>query len=151
MSKKLIADKEFVGMLFKFLINESKAQSILFKLANENDQFDLLIMLLGILLNLFVNCFKDKVLLNLIKYKNKEANITALEIVLKVTIKLLYLFIYFFIWLKLYQAKENLVRIAENDQENEFNQLNEHIESQNIENINVAIMNCKILNKSEFK
>ncbi|RNA22695.1 wings apart -like protein [Brachionus plicatilis] len=123
-SKKLIADKEFVGMLFKFLINESKAQSILFKLANENDQFDLLIMLLGILLNLFVNCFKDKVLLNLIKYKNKEVNITALEIVLK-----------------LYQAKENLVRIAENDQENEFNQLNEHIESQNIENINVAIMN----------
>lgn len=38
--------------------------------------------------------------------------------------------------------KENLVKIAENDQEDEFNQLNEHIESQNIENINVAIMNC---------
>lgn len=41
-------------------------------------------MLLGVLLNLFVNCFNDKILLNLIKYKNKEVSMSALEIVLKV-------------------------------------------------------------------
>lgn len=41
-----------------------------------------------------------------------------------------------------------MVRVAENDQEHEFNQLNEHIESQNIENINVAIMNCELYLKN---
>lgn len=41
-------------------------------------------MLLGILLNLFSNCFNDKIILNLIKYKNKEVNMSALEIVLMV-------------------------------------------------------------------
>jgi hypothetical protein len=36
-----------------------------------------------------------------------------------------------------------MVCLAEDDQENEFKQLNEQIESQNVENINTAIMNCK--------
>ena len=52
---------------------------------------------------------------------------------------------------KVYLTKEALVRIAENDQENEFSQLNEQIESQNIENINLAIMNCKNRNSVIFK
>ena len=42
---------------------------------------------------------------------------------------------------KLYKEKENLVTLAEHDQDSEFQQLAEQLESQNEENINTAIMN----------
>lgn len=48
-----------------------------------------------------------------------------------------------FISFKLYRDKENLVTLAENDQENQLEHLAEQINTENAENINTAIMNCK--------
>lgn len=98
-SKKFLTDKEFLNLLFEYLLNDTKKKSILFKLSNENDQFDLLIMLLGVLLNLLVNCFKQKSILNLLKYKNKETGLTSIEIILRVNFwKTILLFIENFIF-----------------------------------------------------
>ena len=55
---------------------------------------------------------------------------------------------------QLYKEKEKIVCVAEDDQDNQFKQLAEQLESQNEENINTAIMNCKystINNKSYQK
>lgn len=45
---------------------------------------------------------------------------------------------------QIYLAKEALVQLAEDDHQNELEKINEQIESQNVENINAAIMNCKL-------
>jgi hypothetical protein len=44
---------------------------------------------------------------------------------------------------KLYKKKEDSVTLAENDQENQLEHLAEQINTENAENINAAIMNCK--------
>jgi hypothetical protein len=45
---------------------------------------------------------------------------------------------------KLYKAKEAQVSLAETDQDNQLKQLNQEIENQNVENINLTVMNCKL-------
>jgi len=55
------------------------------------------------------------------------------------------------LFFQLYKDKENLVSLAEHDQDSEFKQLAEQLETQNEDNINTAIMNCKILLNSSFK
>lgn len=87
-SKRFASDLEFSEMLFKYLDYDSKNvpnnQMSLVYFINEDEQFDILIMLLGVLLNLFVNCFKQKTSINLLKCKNKKTNLNSIEIILNV-------------------------------------------------------------------
>lgn len=127
------SDKELLDVSLKFVLmtdetNISTATtSTVTCLIPDEMRFDIQIMILGFVLNLFVNSFKKKSAQSLVNYKNKQMqNMSLLEIVLKA-----------------YLSKEALVHLAEDDHQNELDKINEQIESQNVENINAAIMNCK--------
>jgi len=111
--KTVLNDKNLVELILKCILNVKDY-------INENEQFDILIMALGVLLNLVQVYFDHDKIGNISVYKNT---------------------IPFKIILELYKSKECLVNLAENEQEIEFKQLNEQIESQNMENINSTLMN----------
>lgn len=113
-SQVIAGDGELVGLIFKCISN-------IVNFLSKEEEFDLLIMSMSILLNIFDSNSKksDSVFVSL--------DISSYEIIVK-----------------LYKEKENLVSLAEHDQDNEFKLLAEQLESQNEENINTAIMNCKM-------
>ena len=80
-------------------------------------------MSLVILLNIFDTNFKQETSLCLVKHI-KVLNKNSFDVILN-----------------LYKKKEQLVHLAENDQEKELNELNSQIDSQNVENINSTFMN----------
>jgi hypothetical protein len=84
-------------------------------------------MSLGVLLNIFDTILNQTEASHLVRSKKILNGQTAFEILLE-----------------LYKTKEALVLVAENAQEDEFNQLNQQIETQNVDNS--TIMNCTHLN-----
>ena len=80
-------------------------------------------MSLVILLNIFDTNFKQETTICLVK-QIKALNKNSFDVIFN-----------------LYKKKEQLVHLAENDQEKEINELNSQIESQNIDNISSTFMN----------
>jgi len=115
-SGKLASDKGLIDLVFKCL------GSIAYYF-DESEQFDILIMSLVILLNIFDTNFKQETSLILMRHI-KSLNKNSFDVILN-----------------LYKNKEQLVHLAENDQEKELKELNSQIESQNVENINSTFMN----------
>lgn len=130
--ERLSSDQELLDVSLKFLLMSddstwsSTSSSVVCHIPDEM-RFDIQMMILGFVLNLLVNSFKQKPALNLVNYKSKQLNnMSSLDILVKA-----------------YLAKEALVHLAEDDHQNELDKINEQIESQNVDNINAAIMNCK--------
>ena len=115
-SKKLASDKNLIDLIYKCI--DSTAYYF-----DESEQFDILIMSLVILLNIFDTNFKQEASACLIKHL-KTLNKNPFDVILS-----------------LYQTKEQLVHLAETDQEKELTELNSQIEAQNVENINSTFMN----------
>lgn len=134
--EKLSSDRDLIDVSLKLILmcDSATTSNVTCHIPDEM-RFDIQIMVLGFVLNLFVNSFKKKPSLPLVNYKNKQmSNMSLLEGVLKA-----------------YLAKEALVHLAEDDHQNELDKINEQIESQNVENINAAIMNCKNFTTFKFK
>jgi hypothetical protein len=115
-SIKFLSDKNLLDLIYKCIGSISYY-------FDESEQFDILIMSLVILLNIFDTNFKQESSLRLFKH------VTALN---KNS---------FEIMLTLYKKKEQLVHLAETDQEKELKELNSQIETQNVESINSTFMN----------
>ena len=111
-----MSDSNLVDLIYKCIASMANY-------FDESEQFDILIMSLVILLNIFETNFKQDASLHLIKHV-KGVNKSSFEIILN-----------------LYKKKEHLVHLAENDQENELKELNSQIEAQNVDNINSTFMN----------
>lgn len=91
---------------------------------SENERFDVLIMALGVILNLFhLNKQYQKKFIKKIPLTNGQS-ISSLDIIIK-----------------LFNQKQSDVNEAETDQEKEWSKLNQEIETQNVENINCTVMN----------
>jgi hypothetical protein len=119
-SKKLALSDDLIDLIFKCVSSDANKLKC-------NDQFDISIMSLGVLLNIFDTILNQTEASHLVRSKKILNGQTAFEILLE-----------------LYKTKEALVLVAENAQEDEFNQLNQQIETQNVDNS--TIMNCKHLN-----
>lgn len=137
-TKHLLSNRRLIDLMFIFL---SKIVGYL----SEADRFDILILAIIVLINICVikfNLSKTTTSTTMSKIKLDASSIILNRIDLAAynldpsgVIRSLD------IVLSLYKTKENLVSLAETDQENELMQLNEQISSQNVENINLTVMN----------
>lgn len=112
-SREIANDDKLINLIFNCISN-------IVDYLGKDEQFDLLIMSMSILLNIFDSSSSSDIKQTIVL----SQNIATYEIIIK-----------------LYKTKENLVSLAEHDQDNEFKLLAEQLESQNEENINTAIMN----------
>ena len=119
-SKKIAMCDDLIDLIFKCVSSEANKLKC-------NCQFDISIMSLGVLLNIFDTLLDQAEASRLVRSKKILNGQTAFEILLE-----------------LYKTKEALVLVAENDQEDEMNQLSQQIETQNLDNS--TIMNCTYLN-----
>lgn len=80
--EKLASDKELLDISIKLMLLDSIGDATC-HIADEM-KFDVQIMILGFLINLFVNSLQKKSVVSLVNYKNKKLNMSLLDAILKV-------------------------------------------------------------------